>query len=608
MRSLVTGFAPPRRNNCGRVPHWTFTAPAEALGKQYAFVAIPLFNVSNEYGAASELKGWGNERSPRGNPPTSGIVQHDSHMRKYGSDLAGNRTCMGAIKAKIPLASSVPSSLRAVHDKMSTFESPAQDLLKCMLRIFRLHRYAGNTARLARRSDEALGVRVSLTRIAPSLLDPGRAVFWREIQRDMAPVNNAVVTTCGCWQLRASRRSTRHPARTLYSTCTATSNFSEVLLKFYFQDIPPFINTAGFLGDLPFPSPPLFRRCSILASITLIGSQDLAKSRPNLFIRFTHFTGDKGTCSLEGQRAGGCGGERGGRRIAICRVVINRRWPGARDVKIAWPGRLQPVPSVVGLIALFMRRSSETVKLLEKTSRTPDMRRTNRLRHGMPAVTDLILQGIRPECISQSSGSGGGSGMELRVQGKEAIAEEQCSFKAARYCPSLAECVPRADTSSGSFILGEIFPRVLTRSSKQVVFAVQCTRRYIIGVHARACVSRRSRNCLQEEVAAASTCLVYRISTVGVTAVSPHFLVVLSSPLLQPPLPASLPLRLFKRGRSVNISRHVTRGHVKTFNDCQGVQERREAKQHLIIAVVLLGGGAQANGMAETIPSRATAE
>ncbi|KAJ8875886.1 hypothetical protein PR048_023793 [Dryococelus australis] len=40
----------------------------------------------------------------------------------------------------------------------------------------RISRYDGNTARLARRSDEALGVRVSVARIAPSLLDFGRGV------------------------------------------------------------------------------------------------------------------------------------------------------------------------------------------------------------------------------------------------------------------------------------------------------------------------------------------------------------------------------------------------------------------------------------------------
>ncbi|KAJ8874310.1 hypothetical protein PR048_025156 [Dryococelus australis] len=41
---------------------------------------------------------------------------------------------------------------------------------------------------------------------------------------------------------------------------------------------------AGFLGDLLFPPALLFRCCSMLTSITLIGSQELTgKSRPNLF-------------------------------------------------------------------------------------------------------------------------------------------------------------------------------------------------------------------------------------------------------------------------------------------------------------------------------------
>ncbi|KAJ8876041.1 hypothetical protein PR048_023949 [Dryococelus australis] len=46
---------------------------------------------------------------------------------------------------------------------------------------------------------------------------------------------------------------------------------------------------AGFLGDLPFPRPLLFQRCSMLTSITLIGSQDLiVKNRPNFFTRSLH--------------------------------------------------------------------------------------------------------------------------------------------------------------------------------------------------------------------------------------------------------------------------------------------------------------------------------
>ncbi|KAJ8894416.1 hypothetical protein PR048_007068 [Dryococelus australis] len=40
------------------------------------------------------------------------------------------------------------------------------------------NRYGGHSARLAHRCDEALGVRVSVARIAPSLLDLGRAATW----------------------------------------------------------------------------------------------------------------------------------------------------------------------------------------------------------------------------------------------------------------------------------------------------------------------------------------------------------------------------------------------------------------------------------------------
>ncbi|KAJ8888327.1 hypothetical protein PR048_007814 [Dryococelus australis] len=44
-----------------------------------------------EYGAAPECEGEGGGR-PRANPPPSGIVRHDSHMRKSVGDPAGSRT------------------------------------------------------------------------------------------------------------------------------------------------------------------------------------------------------------------------------------------------------------------------------------------------------------------------------------------------------------------------------------------------------------------------------------------------------------------------------------------------------------------------------------
>ncbi|KAJ8874048.1 hypothetical protein PR048_024888 [Dryococelus australis] len=74
------------------------------------------------------------------------------------------------------------------------------------------------------------------------------------------------------------------------SPVTPTSKFSEALLKFYFQDIPPphaNKRTMPLVGGFyrgSHVSPALsFRRCSILTSFTLIGSEALdVKSRPNL--------------------------------------------------------------------------------------------------------------------------------------------------------------------------------------------------------------------------------------------------------------------------------------------------------------------------------------
>ncbi|KAJ8888083.1 hypothetical protein PR048_007570 [Dryococelus australis] len=46
----------------------------------------------NDYGSRLQLSHCGFRRNPREDPPTSGIVRHDSHERKSGSDPAGNRT------------------------------------------------------------------------------------------------------------------------------------------------------------------------------------------------------------------------------------------------------------------------------------------------------------------------------------------------------------------------------------------------------------------------------------------------------------------------------------------------------------------------------------
>ncbi|KAJ8880459.1 hypothetical protein PR048_016929 [Dryococelus australis] len=84
-----------------------------------------------------------------------------------------------------PRAAPVAALLRGMHAR-SRFPSFAEAVsemtnsLFCNLSfhpICAVQDHDGNTARLARRSDEALGVRVSVARIAPSLLDLGRAVL-----------------------------------------------------------------------------------------------------------------------------------------------------------------------------------------------------------------------------------------------------------------------------------------------------------------------------------------------------------------------------------------------------------------------------------------------
>ncbi|KAJ8888815.1 hypothetical protein PR048_008307 [Dryococelus australis] len=50
------------------------------------------FRKRSKRGAARECKGERNGMSPRKTTPTSGIVLHDSHTRRSGSDPAGNRT------------------------------------------------------------------------------------------------------------------------------------------------------------------------------------------------------------------------------------------------------------------------------------------------------------------------------------------------------------------------------------------------------------------------------------------------------------------------------------------------------------------------------------
>ncbi|KAJ8894797.1 hypothetical protein PR048_000104 [Dryococelus australis] len=175
------------------------------------------------------------------------------------------------------------------------------------------------------KGDEALDVRVSVARIAPSLLDLTRTVSihrrsWsgmrvagpegRTFHRNRSSTR-VVRRHPGCGAGRIPRggclghsrilhtvnrrakddtsmRTKCPPARLLprrsgFNPRSGHSGFSHLGI------VPTMPLVGGFSRDSPVSAAPLFRRCSIITSITLIGSQDLdVKSRPNLFTHFTH--------------------------------------------------------------------------------------------------------------------------------------------------------------------------------------------------------------------------------------------------------------------------------------------------------------------------------
>ncbi|KAJ8871258.1 hypothetical protein PR048_027564 [Dryococelus australis] len=144
---------------------------------------------------------------------------------------------------------------------------------------------------LPRRSDEALGVRVNVTRIAPSPLLTLNAQVYRTLEATISQlISKGPNEPC-----------TADKASSLYLLLTQSNGACMNICRSITMEvektgrvapgsshlgIAPDDATgwAGFLGDLPSPPTLSFRRCSILISIILIGSQDLAvKSRPNIF-------------------------------------------------------------------------------------------------------------------------------------------------------------------------------------------------------------------------------------------------------------------------------------------------------------------------------------
>ncbi|KAJ8882045.1 hypothetical protein PR048_018533 [Dryococelus australis] len=110
------------------------------------------------------------------NPMTNGIVRHDSHVRTPPG--LGSRFALVPYWLSGQLVRRRPDPALIGERSSNNLLTSDAILLACAASRYRrhFHRHDGNTARLARRSDEALGVRVSVARIASSLLDLGRWV------------------------------------------------------------------------------------------------------------------------------------------------------------------------------------------------------------------------------------------------------------------------------------------------------------------------------------------------------------------------------------------------------------------------------------------------
>ncbi|KAJ8877474.1 hypothetical protein PR048_021929 [Dryococelus australis] len=158
----------------------------EGLRVQHVFLYLRRIK-SKDYSPPTKAK---RARFPAAGFSHLGIVPHDAAGRRgflgglpfppplhysaapYSprSTLAGSQD----LDVKTAQISSLTRSLNSRHFLDPIGLSTVLSLETCEIR-----RYDGNTARLARRSGEALGVRVSIARIAPSLLDLGRGGRFR---------------------------------------------------------------------------------------------------------------------------------------------------------------------------------------------------------------------------------------------------------------------------------------------------------------------------------------------------------------------------------------------------------------------------------------------
>ncbi|KAJ8880495.1 hypothetical protein PR048_016965 [Dryococelus australis] len=173
---------------------------------------------------------------------------------QYSSPLCIETSAYGAVLATLTCASSLLRRRRAVFLLMRCAMQTRS--VTVGLHYAPLQRHGGNTARLARRSDEVLGVRVSVARIAPSLLDLGPQ-SWH------TAVNNNISSGTICED--APRGSQFERRIDISSTIclakrdnTETRPLLKVQLRIYF--FPQVVCGAPWAGRLACPPPTMTNR------------------------------------------------------------------------------------------------------------------------------------------------------------------------------------------------------------------------------------------------------------------------------------------------------------------------------------------------------------
>ncbi|KAJ8870962.1 hypothetical protein PR048_027264 [Dryococelus australis] len=198
----------------------------------------------------------------RGNPPTSGNIRHDSHKRKYETDLTGNRTGL------------VYTASEKVH-------SPGSELMRHI-----------STASRSRPTHTMGGAKVEQMKTVRRRR--GRCTSDYSRITDAYYRSNLILVGATVAE-RIARSPPTKANRDQYPAGSPDFHKWESC------------RTMPLIGRLSRGSPaspvPSFRRRSICTSFTLIGSQDLAvKSRPTFFTLHSQILVDKRILSSAGMK------------------------------------------------------------------------------------------------------------------------------------------------------------------------------------------------------------------------------------------------------------------------------------------------------------------